>query len=41
MKKKGICLALVVATLAMTTSLGTNVKADPTLDSPTNFRLHY
>ena len=36
MKKKGICLALVVATLAMTTSLGTNVKADPTLDSAKN-----
>lgn len=33
MKKKGICLALVVATLAMTTSFGTQVKADPTLDS--------
>ena len=36
MKKKGISLALVIATLTMTTSFGTQVKADPTLDSAKN-----
>lgn len=36
MKKKSISLILFVTTLLMTTDLGTNVKADPTLDDAKN-----